>query len=489
MSSTRTSTNGEFNQEKFCSSQEFEQGLRANLVAKRCTLIKDTKEREFIFWLQDESWKPGGLKVLVERLMEFAPDQVGTPTLRNKSANTIPMSELLDDDEIVAMAMRELCGDYKQPAPKGRIEGLEYCREKLVKTVPDVLANYCLNPKAQALDIHWFSNLKESLLQLKAQPIQNDQFIPTAISKLIFTELNFAKKGGLFLVQGRERCGKSTAAMQWCAENSGIARFVKVPAAGGDAPFYRAIARALGMASSHSMKGQQMCERIEDVIRSSKLMLVFDSAEYCWPMSNRREALPNRLIWIMSALVEHGAPVVLIARPQFTQDQKTIERKTLWRSANFLSMLTHFLPLPAKVSREDMIAIASHHLPDATEASIKSIASYAGASAKHVAGIESVVRTAREIASRDGRQSVSAEDVFRAIKDEVLPSDNALSEVLENESKPQSRRIRPGRQTRESFVPLPELDSEEDFQERNSTVRKEEALGSERLTSTALMTD
>src|ERR1039458_1878353 len=69
MSSTRHAKEGStLRQERFASS--FEQGLLANLVAKRCTAIEQPEARAAIWFAQWRSWSQGGLGRLVHEMRD-----------------------------------------------------------------------------------------------------------------------------------------------------------------------------------------------------------------------------------------------------------------------------------------------------------------------------------------------------------------------------------------------------------------------------------
>jgi hypothetical protein len=82
MSSTRhATTNGPLRQERFASSPEFERGLMANLVARRCSVLDDPADRELIWALQYLSHQAGGLKAVADDLLEKFGDCVGTKAM------------------------------------------------------------------------------------------------------------------------------------------------------------------------------------------------------------------------------------------------------------------------------------------------------------------------------------------------------------------------------------------------------------------------
>ena len=79
MSSTRTAKdNSKFHQARYASSPEFERGLLANLVAKRCALIDDAADRELIWFVQYLSHQAGGLPAIAREINEKYSDRIQT---------------------------------------------------------------------------------------------------------------------------------------------------------------------------------------------------------------------------------------------------------------------------------------------------------------------------------------------------------------------------------------------------------------------------
>ena len=83
MSSTRRANTGAtFRQERFASSQGYERGLMANLVAKRCTVLEHAEDRELIWFLQLLSHQPGGIKKLAADLTAQFPNRLASDAMR-----------------------------------------------------------------------------------------------------------------------------------------------------------------------------------------------------------------------------------------------------------------------------------------------------------------------------------------------------------------------------------------------------------------------
>jgi hypothetical protein len=79
MSSTRTTTDDSvFHQNRYASSAEFERGLVANMVAKRCSMLNDKADRDLIWFVQYLSHQDGGLAAVAKDLLARYPDRLGT---------------------------------------------------------------------------------------------------------------------------------------------------------------------------------------------------------------------------------------------------------------------------------------------------------------------------------------------------------------------------------------------------------------------------
>src|SRR5438067_7940420 len=106
MSSTRRSTDGEFHQERFCSSPEFEtDAINGLAAAKRIAIIKEKAVQEVLWFIQWRSLLPNGLQGLCEQLAASFPHRIGTPMIRKL---TRLKREFAKANEI--RQLREECG-------------------------------------------------------------------------------------------------------------------------------------------------------------------------------------------------------------------------------------------------------------------------------------------------------------------------------------------------------------------------------------------
>lgn len=392
MSSTRHAPEGApLRQERYMSSPEYanRRGLLGNLVAQRCELLDNESHRSLIYFLQALSHRAGGLDKVAERLL------LSAPRIPNRS----------------------------EQQPRLR----------------DHLVDLCLNP-ASRIDsfLGSFPKLPTALLEYQkaySAAVQKQTYV-TGLGKQIEKTLDFALKAKcMVLLEGNARTGKSFASKAWCEAKLGQARYLQVPSSNDDLGFFRAIAKGLGLSHASTLKGVQLRERIEDTLQTAHLMIVFDEAHYLWPQRNAKEALPQKINWIMTALVNYGVPVALVTTPQFAHSQKQVEKRTGWTSEQFIGRISSYRKLPKELDSSDLESVAKVKLPEGDRASIKMLVGYAKFSAKYLAAMDAAVKQARYLAQEDGREKVTFDDIEKAINEGVIPSDQALAQTLSEPAK------------------------------------------------------
>lgn len=482
MSSTRRAEPGTpLRQERWCSSQVFERGLLANIVARRCEVIKRREDRELIYFLQMLSHQEGGLHKAASDLATMFPERIGTRSMqrfgmepgqvysaqqvkaiRRETGIDGPALELQGDPQGFE-------GDDLPDCRRGfneeelqderpvcyRLEEIIDRNEVASKVLPEFLEELCLNPSVKIAGCApwYFPDLIQSLRDFQAAYVDASRAstVVTEIGCLIYDSLDFALDGKcLVLIEGLARMGKTFAAKAWCAERPGRVRYVQVPSSNDDIGFFRAIAKSLGVSINLNSKAQELRQRIEETLQSGDLAVVFDEAHYLWPSSTYRDAEPGRINWIMTALVNYGVPVGLVTTPQFMRTQKRVETKSCWTSEQFIGRIGHYEKLPNSLGEEDLAKVARALLPEADSKSVELLVTYAQASAKYLAGIESAVRRARYLARKEQRERVTCADIRRAIKEGVIPSDSALAQALAEPAK--GTRKRAAMPFKESFM-------------------------------------
>jgi histone H3/H4 len=252
----------------------------------------------------------------------------------------------------------------------------------------------------------------------------------TALGKKVFDVLDYTTYcHGLSLIEGEARLGKSHAGRAWCEQRPGLGRFVEVPTGNDELTFFRALARGLGLGNFLSYKTAQIRERVESVLLAGDMVLVLDEAQRLWTQTNLREGYPKRIAWVMT-MANASVPICMISTPQFFSTQKMAE-KNGWNSAQLTGRISHYEPLPADLSLDDLIAVAKAVLPEANSQTLRALAAYARQSARYLAAIDSISKRARYIAMQSGRATATTEDVRRAMQESVIPADTKLHRALD----------------------------------------------------------
>lgn len=477
MSNTRHAQEGApLRQERFASAARSGRGLMANLVVKRTETLRDLEERSLIWALQKYSHEEGGLEKVSEDLLALWPERFATVAMQKFGTTpgraykaeevkivrdeiecgmlgngtracaewTWPLYgeeahsswNILDDcatDE--ARQQEQIQAARQHPKSYPASVFLEYCQRRAEK-LPLLLEALCLDTCwdfAKSVPFYFptlIATLREYVSHRIAQETKG--VVTTEIGRIVADVCDYSVDQKIMsLVDGMARTGKTFQAKVWCAQNPGRARYVQVPSSNDETGFYRAIARALGVSINLNSKAHHLRDRIEDVLQSGQLALVMDEAHFLWPTSNFRGALPRRISWICTALVNHGVPVILIATPQFFISRAGTVEKSHYNCDQFDGRLSHYERLPDKLGHDDLANVARALLPEGSAATISGLVSYAQSSAKYLAGISAVITRSRFLARRDGRTAVQAGDVRRAMKEGVLPSDEALAKAVD----------------------------------------------------------
>jgi hypothetical protein len=469
MSNTRHSSDASaFNQSRFASSAQYQSGLLGNLVAQRSTLLRDPRHRELVLFLQNRSHQPGGLVALTEDLLARYPGEFSSQAMRHfgfqstQVYNASQVAAIREDLGLDAAAAFPLHVDEDNDMLRGigrrrhprltypAAELIAFCQEQARQHLPALLAEFCLDPAfepaglnpcptaaSQAYAPHrahpWCPDLLQLLFTyqgaLAGEAVAN--LVETSISRGTMSALDYARhSGGIVIIEGQERIGKSFSARAWCEARPGLARYVELPSNTDDASFYREIAKALGVASGCSMKTGQIRERIERMLEDSRLMLVMDEGHYIWARANRRDTMPKRICWIMTALANRKIPCAIVATPQFTVNQRDTEQRTQWRSGQFIGRVSHYERLPETLTQDEIFHVARRYLPDADAEMVRAMANVAKISRRGLGLLEFVTKRVRFEVDRAGRKAITAADLARVIKSQALPTDGILSELV-----------------------------------------------------------
>jgi hypothetical protein len=125
-----------------------------------------------------------------------------------------------------------------------------------------------------------------------------DSIAQTTIATRVGETLAFSfETGRACLIEGAPRTGKSCAAKAFCEAHPGLARYIVTPPGSAEQDLLRAVADAIGVADSCSYKNVQIRNGVEEVLRRSRLALVFDEAQWLLPQHLRVQSHPQRLLW------------------------------------------------------------------------------------------------------------------------------------------------------------------------------------------------
>jgi len=503
MSSTRTAKDDSvFRQERYASSEDFERGLKANAVAKKCSIVRDKNERELLWFIQYLSHKDGGLEAVAEDLIKKNPNRIQTPAMAEigmadgrilttdevlKIRKEFPrqyreqfklkfdgerlMQEARIDDEIVLpWSIRRIEADYHDCHTTYPAESFsELCLEAAQGELEKYLQKICLDPEIKPASGPWyFPDLFSALCDYKAEwEKEKSNVVVTELGAIVLEKLDFAlTTRSLAVVEGNPRLGKSYAARTKCEQNPGKARFIEVPSFNDDAGFFRALARGLGLGNFLNYKGHEIRDRVESVLRTGDLLLVLDEAQRLWPLHNLRRGFPSRIVWIM-AMANAGVPLLLISTPQFTASQKAMEKST-WQSSQLTGRIGDYEFLPVRLSKEDLMAVTHAILPEASPTLLKAIAIYAQTSARQLSAVETISKRARYTAAKDNRKQCTDADIISAMNLSVIPSDTKLTKALA-EAKAPKRRGRPSGVAASLEPVRPGADAGEDLAEDTVT--------------------
>jgi len=326
-----------FRQDAFASSAENDRGLLGNLVAARCHKLTDREEITMLWWLQQVSWRDGGLEKFASDFLATNQTRIGTPSMhkfgmkpgqvynaeqvrivRAEIKNrphalrddayplrgerpVADMSDLIDLPYERQAAERVEAANYPNSYPAADfIEAYNPGEQQFVET----LKCATVDPSSPLLrdGLWYFPSLWAALCIWRQREIDatRGRIVETEVSTKVFAALDYAHESKCFvLVEGREGIGKSMSAKAWCDQHSGEAVYVSLESGTDETTLFRSIARALGTACALSRNAGDIKARIEEALLPGHLTLVLDEAHFLWPQSGRAQrSAPKRMDWL-----------------------------------------------------------------------------------------------------------------------------------------------------------------------------------------------
>jgi len=213
----------------------------------------------------------------------------------------------------------------------------------------------------------YFSEARAAVLRFMDRRAERlrAQIAETEITRIVFKWLGTARRTSrAVLISGNSRFGKTQALQTWCAMNPGVARLVNTPASSSESDLLREVAKAIGLESTPTAKASQLRDRIDYVLRNTRLMLVFDESHLFYPTNLSRNTAPARLSWVRRNVMDQGLPCAFCATPQSYNSAKRRFVKTTGHAIEqFDERLLKTVDLPTELAEADPLAVAKFHFP------------------------------------------------------------------------------------------------------------------------------
>lgn len=373
-----------FRQEKYATS--YEKGLLGNLVAAKCSKIEDPEVRALIWFVQEQSWRGGGLSALAEELMVRDGKINDDPFYSRYSEDWVAMRDCYESELI------RLCLNPKNTGPdKDDSEAIEQGEEPVYES-----------------DLKLLAEMRRDYIETRPK------IVPTEITKKVAEAVEYAKENRcVCLVNGEAGLGKSTALEDYAHKSGGLVRVVQVPPSTDEISFYRAVSRSLGLTASTQPKGPALRAKIDDMLDDAEdLVLIFDEGQYLAPIGRDHRALPHRINWVISALANRKIPTVIVTSPLFLEVLKRVQKATAWNAVQFVRRVEMTVELPRNLSCKEYEAIGAAMLPGCRTDLLKAAAGAAEESPARLGCLKAILKYAAAQAKSAGRE-VPEDDDFR----------------------------------------------------------------------------
>ncbi len=428
MSTRRQQTPGPLSQQRYMSSPEYAElhGINGVAASARAAVLLHAAKRNLIWFIQGLSLEEGGLKRVARELLEIFPKRIASGQLDVALGQRWEFGSPPLDEFLLGLCINPQI-QFSLPADDVDVSDME--TESAIEQNPELSRG---DFKKAALP--YFRDIIGALFEYQARRAAKirDDFQLTVIGKQIWETLDFALASrGMVVLDGLEGRGKTEAVKAWCESHLGQARFVSLKGIASKTIAFREIAKALGIASSYTRSATQMQERIEDVLKRSKIMLVLDEAHFLFNQSRRMYSRPELVDWIDTAVCNQGVPIALVTTPQFIVCMTRAADQVGWNYRQFRRRVKRWVKLRATNSEEDIKAVARNVFKKADARMISKIAGYALLSKRDVSAVGDVADEVRAMLGTNDLSKASLDHVHRAIYDFLLPSDKTFLEGME----------------------------------------------------------
>lgn len=456
MSSTRYAPAGApLRQNKFSSSPALRaDGLKPALVAARCSVLDDPEARELIWYLQARSHQPGGMAAVADELRTDFEERIiptSIASLRNKPAKQLDAAtveklkhEMWGRDAIYVRGNTSRTGAharlwFNEGASFIADEFFHWARQCAALDLADLLNDLCLNPSLSFSDPWYFQDLRGAI-QASAEKWANAHapgIAKTSVGKSLIEAIEYAgKTGSVVLFSGPNSSGKSFQARAYCEQQPGLARYWQVASGNNRRTFFKGGVDALGGPAGNAYKALELQQRIEDIVVQSGLVLVFDDAIQLLP-DREREATPDRIDWIVTAVAERGVPAVILADPSFDVRLLAIQERSRWSMRGFNERVFRW-PVPP-LGKAGIQSVATAMFPTAASSDVAAMVhATLTAGAGSLRFLEHIRRSVAVVAGKD---PITADHIRTALKGYVIPHANALTTAMENAKRKAGRKF------------------------------------------------
>lgn len=249
----------------------------------------------------------------------------------------------------------------------------------------------------------------------------------TKNARIVHDGMEFAGiAGGLVVIFGPERIGKSKSAEQFAVANPDKCRLISLSAGTTDRLFYGEIATAL-YCDREGRDTAGLREVIRDTVASRSLMLIFDEAHCLFGTSAK--ASIKRIEYIRTEFVNRGIPVVLIVTPQFAHRLQGLERSSDFNLRQLRGRVTRWVAMDRKISVTDLERVARFHVPEIDAESLEIVTTAALATELPLAALHNTIQEARVLAAKTSASSLNL-DIFKAATNHSLWTSSCLAATI-----------------------------------------------------------
>ena len=417
----------------------------------------------FLQYVSQPANYPGGLRKFTADLLAESQDLLGTERMRALGEKQLTPREAREIYEALPQSARdklggthrafdtircaceefgELTGAERQEDESrfneelmelfARIDWPVYrdlCARRAEEYLCDFLRALCEQPHVEFIgerSVWYFPEVVPAIIRFidRREARLRGAIAETAVTKLVWKWLGKARNTGrAILISGNSRFGKTEALRTWCAGRAGVARLVNTPASNSESDLLREVAKALGLNLGPTTRASDLRERIDYVLSSTRLMLVFDEAHFIFPVNFSRNTAAGRLNWVRRSVMDAGLACAFVSTPQsYGSARKRFVRTTGYTIEQFEERLLKTIDLPEELSPEDLLAAAQIHFPRMDRDSLDYVVNIvAGAERNFMSDLEKIAALARDNAAEAGRTALRFDDIKAAIAD-VLPA-------------------------------------------------------------------